>query len=75
MIASYRWENSHKKRYYCLILAQDLFGDWVITKVWGGINKASGRIVHLPCPSYEIAHSTIEKIARTREKRGYILCR
>ena len=29
-----RWERD--TRYYELHLRQDLFGDWVLTRVWGG---------------------------------------
>lgn len=70
---SLRWEHPERQRYYHVVLAQDLFGDWVITKAWGGISKASGRITHLPCPTREEASVLIHKITKLRESRGYIL--
>jgi hypothetical protein len=73
-MTQYRWEHHQKQRYYRVLLIQDLFGDWVITKIWGGINQSSGRIVHLSCPSYETANIMIEQISKIREKRGYVLC-
>ena len=71
---NYRWENLEKKRYYTISFSRDLFGDWVITRVWGGIGKATGRITHLPCASYEDGLKQIEKIARIRVNRGYVIC-
>jgi hypothetical protein len=73
MPLSFRWEHPMKLRYYHVVLAQDLFGDWVVTKAWGGISKASGRIIHLPCQTYTEAKIVVEKIAKIREKRGYSL--
>ena len=70
---SIRWEHPIKRRYYHVIMAQDLFGDWVITKAWGGISQASGRIIHYFCTSYEEAINILKKIIKTREQRGYIL--
>ena len=69
----YRWENHQTNRYYRVLLAQDLFGQWLLTKIWGGINQATGRITHLPYQSYEEAAQAIEQIAKVRVKRGYVL--
>lgn len=69
----YRWVQPDKKRYYKLILSCDLLGDWCVTRVWGGLNQASGRITHIPCSSYEDAIKLIEKISKTRIKHGYIV--
>jgi len=54
------------------MLAQDLFGEWVITRVWGGIGKAMGRITHVPCSSYDEGLKLIDKITKTRLARGYV---
>ena len=72
MITSYRWENLTTQRYYKVILTQDLFGDWVVTKVWGGFRKAGGGSKNIPCQSYEECLKLIQKIALLRLKRGYI---
>lgn len=74
MIIDKRFENRQTLRYYRTILSQDLFGDWVVTRVWGGIGKPSGRITHIPCPTYEDGIKLIDNIAKTRLKRGYALC-
>jgi len=71
---SLRFEHATKQRYYHILLTQDMFGDWVITKAWGGINKAAGRITHLACSSHEEAKKLINKLIKMRETRGYILC-
>ncbi len=68
----YRWEHVQKQRYYQVVLAKDLFGEWIVTRVWGGISKATGRITHLACPSYEEATKLVDKIAKNRLARGYI---
>jgi hypothetical protein len=67
-----RWENFAKQRYYQIFLARDLFGDWVVTKAWGSLNTAAGRVTHVACSSLEEAKILIEKITHTRKNRGYI---
>lgn len=69
----HRWENLEKRRYYRVIFARDLFGDWVITKIWGGLNKSGGGTKHLACANYEEGMKIIEKIMQMRIKRGYQL--
>ena len=73
MVLDQRFEDRKKMRYYRILLSQDLFGDWVVTRVWGGIGKASGRIKHSPCSSYEDAITFIRNIAKIRIRRGYQL--
>lgn len=70
---SLRWEHPAKKRYYHVVLTKDLFGEWVVTKAWGGINQATGRIIHLPFTSYDEAKKIIDKTSRLRSSRGYFL--
>lgn len=69
----YRWENYQTNRYYRILLAHDLFGHWLLTKIWGGINQATGRTVHIAYQSYDDAIKAIDHIAKTRIKRGYVL--
>lgn len=69
----HRWENFEKRRYYRVIFTRDLFGDWVITKIWGGLNKSGGGSKHLACTNYEEGIKIIEKITQMRIKRGYHL--
>lgn len=72
---SYRWEHPLKKRFYFVCIHKDLFNDIVLTMVWGGINKANGRITNLPCKNYDEAFQLVEKIGSVRLKRGYIPCK
>jgi hypothetical protein len=73
MIINIRFEHHLKNRYYRLILSQDLFGDWVVTRVWGGIGKANGRIMHVLCSSYEEATILIRNIVKIKKRKGYEL--
>lgn len=68
-----RWEHPDKKRYYKLMLSRDLLGDWVITRVWGGLNQATGRVSHIPCPTYDDAIKLMVEISRIRIKHGYVI--
>lgn len=68
-----RFENGQTNRYYRILLTQDMFNDWVLTKVWGGINQATGRIVHSPCETLQEAITLIQYITRMRLKRGYCI--
>lgn len=68
-----RFENEQTNRYYRLLLSKDMFNDWVLTKVWGGINQATGRITHLPCESLANAMLLTQQAIRMRLKRGYLI--
>lgn len=67
-----RWKHHEKKRYYQVFLSRDLLGDWVLTKSWGGLTTSNGRVTHVACHSIDEAKVLIEKISRTRARRGYI---
>ncbi len=67
----YRWENTRNQRYYRILFAQDLFGEWVITKIWGGLKKAGGGMKNIPCASYDDGIKLIAKVSEARLKRGY----
>ncbi len=64
-----RWERD--TRYYELRLQQDLWGDWVLTRVWGGKGTALGQIRRELCPSYAGGVSLYASSIRVREQRGY----
>ena len=68
-----RFENHNTSRYYRIFLSKDMFDDWVLTKVWGGINKATGRVMHLPCEDLETAILRVQQLVKIRLKRGYLL--
>jgi hypothetical protein len=66
---SLRWERG--TRYYEVYLHQDLWGDWVLTQVWGRRGTELGRIVHTPCTSYEKGCEQLAAVQARREQRGY----
>ena len=65
------WINPEKARYYQVFLDQDLFGDWTLIKVWGGIGSNRGRMHSTGVASYEAGVEQIGEIARRRAQRGY----
>ena len=65
-------EFEKQSRYYALILHQDLWDTWLVTRIWGrkGSNK---RYKHEPYESYEAAFTYMEKLAFYRQqKRKYL---
>jgi hypothetical protein len=64
------WENPENKRYYSAIISQDLFGEWILERHWGG-NKKRGRKVELPCSSYEEATKQLTRLQKIRKRHGY----
>jgi hypothetical protein len=65
------WTNPEKARYYQVFLDQDLFGDWTLIKVWGGIGSNRGRMHSTGVASYEAGIELVDEIARRRAHRGY----
>jgi predicted DNA-binding WGR domain protein len=66
---SLRWERG--TRYYEVHLHQDLWGDWVLTQVWGRRGTELGRMVHTPCASHEEGCERLAAVRDRREYRGY----
>jgi predicted DNA-binding WGR domain protein len=66
-----RWINPDKGRYYQVDLVQDLFGDWTLTQVWGGLGSRRGQVRIVYVPSYAAGVERIEHIAKRRQQRGY----
>ena len=64
-----RWER--ETRYYEVHLHQDLWGGWVVTRVWGRRGTALGQLRRAPCASYAEALERLAAITRQRERRGY----
>ena len=74
MIASsqhYAWVNPEKARYYRVSLEPDLFGDWTLLKVWGGIGSRLGGMKGSGVASYDDGLRQIGEIAKRRTQRGY----
>ena len=66
-----RWVNDEKARYYQAWLTEDLFGDWTLITVWGGLGSRRGQARSTGVPSYEDGLARIEKIAKRRRQHGY----
>ncbi len=64
-----RWES--RTRYYEVHLHQDLWGQWILTRTWGGKGSQRGRIRHQPCSSRQEGERQLESIGRRRERHGY----
>jgi len=65
-----RWEKD--TRYYEIHLHQDLWGDWVLTQVWGQRGAALGRIKNVPCTSYEDGITKLDEVRKKRKQRNYV---
>lgn len=65
------WINPEKARYYQVFLAQDLFGDWTLIKVWGEIGSNRGRMHGTGVASYDSGVEQIGETPRRRARRGY----
>ena len=64
-----RWEKG--TRFYEALVERDLFGDWVLTLVWGRRGSALGRVQHRPHPSVTAAQDALQTVSRRRQGRGY----
>jgi predicted DNA-binding WGR domain protein len=65
-----RWERA--TRYYVLQLEQDLFGDWVLTRVWGRKGTALGQLRREFVVSHAEGLARLQKEETRRQGRGYI---
>lgn len=69
-----RWEQAQAVRYYEVTLQRNLFGQWELLCVWGGIGSPRGghqcRPVHDQVKGAELLRS----VALRRERRGYARC-
>ncbi len=66
-----KFENKHNGRYYYLQTEKDLFGDWIIHIIRGGISSRRRRIIF--CDSLMAVREKIRHIGQIRLKRGYTL--
>lgn len=64
--------NHEKQRFYWLRLNQDLFGNWCVVKIYGGIGKKTAREIWEPCESEAVASQHMFGIECIRLKRGYV---
>ena len=67
----YIWINSEKARYYQVHLDRDLFWDWTLRKVWGGIGSSRGGMQNTGGASYDEGLAQIHEIGKRRSQHGY----
>ena len=69
-----RWVNREKARYYETHLCRDLFGEWILVKVWGGCGSNRGRLASTGVASYVASYAdgvaAVREIAERRSARG-----
>ncbi|MBK5963369.1 hypothetical protein CCR95_04505 [Thiocystis minor] len=66
-----RWIHPEKGRYYQAELVQDLFDDWTLILVWGGLGSRRGRMRVVYVPSYAAGLERLDAIQKRRRQRGY----
>ena len=67
LISDWHTEN----RYYRLHLHQDLFGDWVLHRVWGSRKSRAGRSKVEVFNCFEEGEKALVKLEKVRKGRGY----
>ena len=67
-----RWENPGAGRYYEARLVRDLFGDWQVLRVWGGIGTPRGAMRFSPLTGPRTFAGELERIDKRRRQRGYL---
>ena len=68
LISDWHTEN----RYYRLHLHQDLFGDWVLHRIWGSRKSRVGRTKVEVFNNFEEGELALTKLAKVRQGRGYL---
>jgi hypothetical protein len=66
-----RWINDATARYYQVHLIQDLFGEWTLIRVWGGLGSRRGGMRSTGVASYADGLAQVEAIGKRRRQRGY----
>lgn len=70
---AHRWENVDTGRYYEVRIVQDLFGDWQLMRVWGGIGNARGALRFDVLAEPAAFCDDLVRIDKRRQQRGYVL--
>jgi hypothetical protein len=66
-----RWVNREKAPYYQAHLHRDLFGEWILVKVWGGCGSRRGRLGSPAVATYGEGLDALREIGERRSARGY----
>jgi len=68
---SSRFERDFDGRFYCITVATDLFSEWVVTCIWGGIRSRRGGARHVYCAGLKEAFACKRALEKKRKGRGY----
>ena len=66
-----RWENPMTRRYYQAWAGTNLFAEWEVFVMWGGIGTKRGHCRALPAADLEDASRILDSIANRRKQRKY----
>lgn len=64
--------NHKKQRFYWLSIQEDLFGQWCVVKVYGGLRNNHSHEIWEICESQLLASQRMFDIENIRLKRGYV---
>jgi hypothetical protein len=64
-----RWHRD--TRYYMVFLAKDLFGNWLITRIWGRQGSPLGGVKRDLCESFVDGYNDLKTIAARRKAHKY----
>jgi len=69
------WEKPTKYgvRYYAVDLHQDLWGEWLLTQVWGRRGTRLGRVRAVPCASRAEGLARVATILKQRRQHHYVV--
>jgi hypothetical protein len=65
------WINQSKRRYYRVILQNDLLGDLVIIRSWGSLDSDRGQVRKEIVDSESDGIMKVQEIEKRRLYRGY----
>ncbi len=66
-----RWENPDSERYYLVMIEQDIFGQWILNRIWGGIHKKLGGNQVSVLDNKDQGIEMLKDISIRRKQRGY----
>ncbi|MGG6242879.1 WGR domain-containing protein [Nodosilinea sp. AN01ver1] len=62
-------------RFYWCALRQNLFGEWVLLRRWGGRRTGKGGQSETCCADLVEGNRLMQDVLRRRRSRGYVLIR
>ena len=68
---SARWQRGD--RFYWCEVKEDLWGNWLVMRHWGGVSSGKWGVKETVCKSLTEAEALFDAVAKRREKRGYVL--